>query len=86
MLYRGFTVYITNYEPKFSGKQPGPVERSIHNFVKLSFKEGYDGSFIASLNETIQQKRWEATPMSILPAAPPQVGTHTKYYTHYSLC
>lgn len=32
---------------------------SAFHYIKLSFKEGLDASFIRALNETIHQKSWE---------------------------
>ncbi|XP_077287412.1 vacuolar protein sorting 36 [Arctopsyche grandis] len=40
-------------------KNPGPVMHSAFHYIKLSFKEGLDASFIRALNEAIQQKSWE---------------------------
>ncbi|KAF4525442.1 hypothetical protein B566_EDAN004185 [Ephemera danica] len=54
------------------GKQPGPVNNSVHNFIKLSFKESYDSSFIGLLNRTIQQRKWEIVP--IIPPIPQATG------------
>lgn len=42
-----------------SGKTPGPVNRSIHHYVKLSFKEGLENNFLQIINDTIQNKKWE---------------------------
>lgn len=43
-----------------SGKIPGPVSRSCHHYMKLSFKEGLENNFLQIINETIQNKKWES--------------------------
>jgi hypothetical protein len=43
-----------------SGKIPGPVNRSSHSHVKLSFKEGLENNFLQIVNETIKNKKWES--------------------------
>jgi ESCRT-II complex subunit VPS36 len=54
---------MMNYNHKhilfFSGKTPGPVNRSIHHHVKLSFKDGLENNFLQIINDTIQSKKWE---------------------------
>lgn len=49
------------------GKLTGPMDNSPYNFVKLSFKEGFDPSFITDLTNTITKRVWERTPLSKLP-------------------
>jgi hypothetical protein len=51
----------------FSGKIPGPVNRSSHHYIKLFFKEGLDNNFVQIINEAIQNKKWE----NFSPAAAP---------------
>lgn len=48
-------------------KGKGPLDDSMKNFVKLSFKEGLDPDFIVQLSDAITLRAWEsmpATPMS----------------------
>lgn len=47
-------------------KMPGPVEHSLFNHIKLSFKEGLDSVFLVQLSDIIMKKAWEIffnTPM-----------------------
>lgn len=43
-------------------KRPGPIDNSIYNHVKLSFKEGLDPTFIAHMSEIMRRKAWESSP------------------------
>lgn len=53
------------------GKTPGPVNRSIHHHVKLSFKDGLENNFLQIINDTIQSKKWEIfSPAASLSQAP----------------
>lgn len=51
-----------------SGKIPGPVNRSIYHYVKLSFKEGLDNYFLQIINETIENKKWESFSLATTPS------------------
>lgn len=42
-------------------KMPGPADNSTNNYVKLSFKEGLDSTFISELSDTIMRRAWELT-------------------------
>lgn len=42
----------------------GPAEKSIYNYVKLSFKEGLDSGFIIHLSDTIMRRMWEVAPIA----------------------
>jgi len=50
------TIYI------FVDKMPGPMDNSLYNYVKLSFKEGLDSNFITQLSDTIMRRIWEFAP------------------------
>nr|CAD7396563.1 unnamed protein product [Timema cristinae] len=52
------------------GKTPGPVGRSKHQFIKLSFKEGMENDFLGMLNEMVRKKKWETVSLT----RGPQVG------------
>ncbi|KDR12870.1 vacuolar protein-sorting-associated protein 36 isoform X2 [Zootermopsis nevadensis] len=56
------------------GKIPGPVNRSSHHYMKLSFKEGLNSNFVQIINETIQSKKWE----NFSPAATPSQASDVK--------
>lgn len=57
-----------------SGKSPGPLESSKHDFIRLSFKDGYDSTFTTKLSTVVLNRRWETVPISTsLPGAPPPV-------------
>ncbi|XP_014473916.1 PREDICTED: vacuolar protein-sorting-associated protein 36 [Dinoponera quadriceps] len=47
-------------------KMPGPTDRNLHNYVKLSFKEGLDSNFITQLSDTIMRRLWEFIPATEL--------------------
>lgn len=59
------------------GKIPGPVNRSNHNHVKLSFKEGLENNFLQIINETIQNKKWESFSTAANPSQPPNMKLRT---------
>ncbi|XP_023704185.1 vacuolar protein-sorting-associated protein 36 isoform X2 [Cryptotermes secundus] len=59
------------------GKIPGPVNRSSHNYLKLSFKEGLQNNFLQIINETIQNKKWESFSTSARPSQPPSMKLRT---------
>lgn len=46
-----------------SDKMPGPLDNSIYNYVKLSFKEGLDSNFLTQLSDAIMKTAWEITPV-----------------------
>ncbi|XP_012528903.2 vacuolar protein-sorting-associated protein 36 [Monomorium pharaonis] len=43
-------------------KMPGPMDNSLYNYIKLSFKEGLDPNFIVQLSDTIMRRMWEFAP------------------------
>lgn len=43
-------------------KMPGPLDNSIHNYIKFSFKDGLDSNFITNLSDAILRRAWEVTP------------------------
>ncbi|XP_059481593.1 vacuolar protein-sorting-associated protein 36 [Neocloeon triangulifer] len=57
------------------GKNPGPIEESNHNFLRLSFKDGFDGAFLTLFNNVMQDRKWEKYSLTstTLPGAPPPV-------------
>lgn len=62
---------------EISGKSPGPVESSKHDFIRLSFKDGYDSTFTTKLSTVVLNRRWETVPISTsLPGAPPPVQVY----------
>ncbi|CAL7936419.1 unnamed protein product [Xylocopa violacea] len=44
-------------------KMPGPLDNSIHNYIKLSFKEGLDPIFLSQLSDAIMRRKWEHAPI-----------------------
>ncbi|XP_029036325.1 vacuolar protein-sorting-associated protein 36 isoform X1 [Osmia bicornis bicornis] len=44
-------------------KRPGPLDNSIYNHVKFSFKEGLDPDFLAQLSDGVMKKAWEFAPI-----------------------
>lgn len=42
------------------------MDNSVHNYIKLSFKDGLDPNFIMHLSDTISKQLWELIP--IMPA------------------
>lgn len=42
---------------------PGPLDNSIYNYIKISFKEGLDSNFHTHLSDTIMRRIWELTPI-----------------------
>lgn len=71
------------YYIQISGKKLGPVKKSCNNFIKLSFKDGLEESFVFSFKNTLSVRKWESSPLqqanSSLP--PKQV---IKYYMNDS--
>lgn len=59
------------------GKIPGPVNRSIHHYVKLSFKEGLENNLLQIINEAIQKKKWESFPPVATPSQAPNMKLRT---------
>jgi len=51
---------------EFLDKMPGPSDNSLHNYVKLSFKEGLDSSFITHLSDAIMRRAWEFAPVGLI--------------------
>ncbi|XP_017792582.1 PREDICTED: vacuolar protein-sorting-associated protein 36 [Habropoda laboriosa] len=47
-------------------KMPGPLDNSIFNYIKLSFKEGLDSNFLTTLSDTIMRRIWEIAPIMSL--------------------
>ncbi|KAH0956450.1 hypothetical protein HN011_000604 [Eciton burchellii] len=45
-------------------KMPGPADNSLYNYVKLSFKEGLDSSFMTHLSDAIMRRAWEFVPIA----------------------
>lgn len=43
---------------------PGPTDKNLHNYVKLSFKAGLDSNFITQLSDTIMRRLWEFMPVT----------------------
>jgi len=56
--------YLTKLE--FLDKMPGPADNSLYNYVKLSFKEGLDSSFITHLSDAIMRRAWEFAPTELI--------------------
>ncbi|XP_043520315.1 vacuolar protein-sorting-associated protein 36 [Frieseomelitta varia] len=54
-------------------KMPGPLDNSIYNYIKFSFKEGLDPNFHTHLSDTIMRRVWEFTP--IMPLNHPDSNT-----------
>lgn len=50
----------------FVDKMPGPMDNSLYNYVKLSFKEGLDSNYITQLSDTIMRRMWEFAPTTAL--------------------
>ena len=46
-----------------SGKLTGPLDDSPHDYVKLSFKEGFDSIFVVHLSDAISKRTWEFLPL-----------------------
>ncbi|KAJ8668101.1 hypothetical protein QAD02_009764 [Eretmocerus hayati] len=47
-----------------NSKLTGPMDNSIYNYVKLSFKEGFDPAFATHLSDTIGKRVWETVPLN----------------------
>ncbi|CAK9826273.1 Vacuolar protein-sorting-associated protein 36 [Anthophora retusa] len=56
-------------------KMPGPLDNSIYNYIKLSFKEGLDPNFLTTLSDTLIRRTWELAP--IMSLSHPNAGTKT---------
>ncbi|KOX73877.1 Vacuolar protein-sorting-associated protein 36 [Melipona quadrifasciata] len=54
-------------------KMPGPLDNSIYNYIKFSFKEGLDPNFHKHLSDAIMRRIWEFTP--IMPLNHPDSNT-----------
>lgn len=54
---------------------PGPADRSTNNYVKLSFKEGLDPSFMVNLTNAIMKRVWETDPPAPSTASDPNSQT-----------
>lgn len=52
---------------------PGPLDNSIYNYIKFSFKEGLDPNFHTHLSDAIMRRVWEFTP--IMPLNHPDTNT-----------
>lgn len=50
---------ILHLSPPAPDKAPGPSDKSLANFMKLSGRNGMDEEFVKSLNETVSAKVWE---------------------------
>ncbi|XP_078049755.1 vacuolar protein sorting 36 [Augochlora pura] len=57
-----------------NNKMPGPLDSSIYNYIKLSFKEGLDPTFVTHLSDTIMRQAWTFSP--IMPAINYNPTTH----------
>ncbi|RZC33515.1 vacuolar protein-sorting-associated protein 36 [Asbolus verrucosus] len=64
----------TDFDPN------GPQQTSIYNFIKLSFREGFNSDVTAILNDCIQRKQWE-TQVNAAVAAPKVTQSHIKLRT-----
>nr|CAD7397246.1 unnamed protein product [Timema poppensis] len=60
---------IIHLSEPLPGKTPGPVGRSKHQSIKLSFKEGMENDFLGVLNEMVRKKKWE----TVSPTGGPQI-------------
>lgn len=38
---------------------PGPIQTSLNNFIKLSFKDGLNDYFVKEFRNALSAKRWE---------------------------
>ncbi|XP_060817851.1 vacuolar protein-sorting-associated protein 36 isoform X1 [Bombus pascuorum] len=54
-------------------KMPGPLDNSVCNYIKFSFKEGLDPNFHTHLSDAIMRRIWEFTP--IVPLEHPDSNT-----------
>ncbi|XP_071452949.1 vacuolar protein-sorting-associated protein 36 [Hetaerina americana] len=62
------TKYILHLTEALPGKPPGPVSRSIFNFIKISFKDKIESDFLTSLKDTLDTRKWEVQPVGVSPA------------------
>lgn len=53
---------------------PGPLDNSLYNYIKLSFKEGLDSNFIVQLSDTIIRRTWELTPIMPMKQSDSNIG------------
>ncbi|XP_066991544.1 vacuolar protein-sorting-associated protein 36 [Anabrus simplex] len=70
---------ILHLSEPLPGKIPGPVGKSIHQYIKLSFKEGMEHDFFALLNDAVQKKRWQNIAPIVQPShsKAPNIKTRT---------
>lgn len=41
----------------------GPVTKSVFDYIKLSFKEGLQFDFVRRIQQNIEARQWEQTPI-----------------------
>uniref|UniRef100_R4G8R8 Vacuolar protein-sorting-associated protein 36 n=1 Tax=Rhodnius prolixus TaxID=13249 RepID=R4G8R8_RHOPR len=54
---------VLHLSPPNQGKKLGPVKKSCNNFIKLSFKDGLEESFVFSFKNTLSVRKWESSPL-----------------------
>ncbi|KAF5273011.1 hypothetical protein FQA39_LY18768 [Lamprigera yunnana] len=50
---------VLHLKEPFPDRNEGPQPSSIYNFVKLSFREGYNRDIVGVLNDCLQKKKWK---------------------------
>ncbi|XP_019869500.2 vacuolar protein-sorting-associated protein 36 [Aethina tumida] len=72
---RKISIYLSDPEQDNTN---GPQSRSIYNFIKLSFREGYHTDVIGTLNDVLQKKYWVTqTPQVTATKSLPQIKLRT---------
>lgn len=54
---------VLHLSPPAPDKPPGPVQSSLNNYIKLSFKDGLDDSFVRDLRNAVTARAWEFLPI-----------------------
>lgn len=54
-------------------KNPGPVEFSSANFIKLSGPDGIRQNFVQALSETLMARVWQISEQASSPSSPPRI-------------
>uniref|UniRef100_A0A224XDV5 Vacuolar protein-sorting-associated protein 36 n=1 Tax=Panstrongylus lignarius TaxID=156445 RepID=A0A224XDV5_9HEMI len=57
---RKLVLHLSQANP---GKKRGPVSVSCNNFIKLSFKDGLEESFVLSFRNALSARKWETSPL-----------------------
>ncbi|XP_076176086.1 vacuolar protein sorting 36 [Ptiloglossa arizonensis] len=65
---------ILHLSEAITDKMPGPLDNSLYNYIKLSFKEGLDSNFIVQLSDTIIRRTWELTPIMPMKQSDSNIG------------